>query len=306
MHFDTQFQNVMQMVQSQSTNRETWEAASGLLEEIEASNQDQDEQMVCMLATWAIQASGYDEDYHVTKRIHQMYDQRLRAFFYNGIDPIEFHRFTKKHPAEAAEFPEATLQNIDGYRNVAFPAMKAYFYYDQVEDAIEAGAWHLFTLAVLPRRGHPANPSYALNGPTVEHIQKMGHSLQGNEQPRRAILKRTAELLRLTGRDTEASLIEACVEPKIQRILEAGVLFDVDTPPSSDPSQSHREPHRNAFNKDKASSKSHVPKTERHRELPTAAFSTTATFEEPPSTKRKLMLGAAALIGLGVSWILLT
>ena len=51
MNFETQFEDVMNLVQANTSNRQAWEASVKLLEEIEAHDSKPDESMVCMLAS---------------------------------------------------------------------------------------------------------------------------------------------------------------------------------------------------------------------------------------------------------------
>ena len=120
---------------------------------------------------------------------------------------------------KAKTLPVHTIRNIDAYRACAFNGMKAYFYYDEYDKAVEAGAWHLLTLIVIPREGHPKNPSFPPNGATVDRLQRMGQVLGSLEEQRKALLTRTAELLRATDRNLEAEYIESYRSPQMQRIL---------------------------------------------------------------------------------------
>ena len=307
MNFETQFEDVMNLVQANTSNRQAWEASVKLLEEIEAHDSKPDESMVCMLASWAIQASGHDEDFHITKRLHQTYDARIRSFHYNTMDPIEFHRFVQNHPEEVRDIPGSTFHNIDAYRAIAFPAMKAYFYYNDTEKAVEAGAWHLFILAVLPREGHPKKPNFPLNGPTVDRLQRMGQVLRGMEDERQAILTRTAELLREADHHLQAEYIESYRSPQMQRILEAGVLAEIETSNVKVPSTEELEndpsvtkgPGGIYFQVNQPGNDAPSQGKPERRVMANEAFSTSATFDEPMERSTKLLIAAGVVIGLG-------
>ena len=306
MHFDTQFKEVQEIIQNERCDKTAYQAALSLLEEIESSDHDKDEFMVAMLAFWAIQASGNYEDYHVTKRLHERYDARIRAVFYNDVDPIEFHRFTRNYPQKAKTLPVHTIRNVDAYRSCAFNGMKAYFYYDDYDKAVEAGAWHLFTLIVIPREGHPKKPSFPLNGATVDRLQRMGQVLRSLEEQRKAILTRTAEILRATDRTLEAEYIESYRSPQMQRILEAGVLAEIDTSDRPMPSMEELKNDPAAvevgdgiyFKIENQPAAEPATIDPPQKVLTNQAFSTSATFDEPMSTRTKVLIGSVLLLGV--------
>ena len=145
------------------------------------------------------------------------------------MDPIEFHRFHQELPGKRFAISLAQPFVIDAYRAIAFPAMKAYFYYNDTEKAVEAGAWHLFILAVLPEKVTQRSQIFlSMDLPSTGYSAWV-RCFRGMEDERQAILTRTAELLREADHHLQAEYIESYRSPQMQRILEAGVLAEIET-----------------------------------------------------------------------------
>lgn len=134
------FEAVKRLAEQGIDSRETWKAAFELLATLEDTQQNPDNEMICLLASLAIQASAESRGHEITKMVHTKYDLRLRRFYHSDVIPLDFHHFTKTNKRGFDAIPQEVLERVDSYQDIALPAMKAYLALEDYHGLIEAGA----------------------------------------------------------------------------------------------------------------------------------------------------------------------